>query len=42
MRRIREVLRLHAVGRSLGEIAISLNIGKTTVRGAWSAGGRPA
>lgn len=32
MRRIREVLRLHAERRSLGEIALSLNIGKSTVR----------
>ena len=32
MRRIREVLRLHAESWSLGEIALSLNIGKSTVR----------
>ena len=32
MRRIREVLRLHAQRRSLSEVAVSLNIGKTTVR----------
>jgi len=32
MRRIGEVLRLHAEERSLGEIAVSLNMGKSTVR----------
>ena len=38
MRRIREVLRLHAERLSLGEIAVSLNMGKTTVRACLERG----
>lgn len=38
MRRTGEVLKLQAEGRSLGEIAISLNMGKTTVRACLERG----